>query len=259
MINKFKETPGVTKSFECYVSSSTLWFENSSDMKTTISFLDYWKIKNNANVDIEVKTYSMNGSLLKKEYLNFTKGYVKNYSPLNGRNGSGSVEIKIISKNNLRVPYAAIVAIYKTKYGISGVHSYSRTYYNNGEELSDGCEGSWTIRDNSLIESFCVFHNGSKIQPKQEIQLKIQNKKNRILIKNIQLPAMKPYATTKIIIKDHVDNIVDANSMNEAVGFSYQLAEKGDVVLLSPACSSFDMFNNFEHRGEEFKRFVRSL
>ena len=59
--------------------------------------------------------------------------------------------------------------------------------------------------------------------------------------------------------KDHVDNIVDANSMNEAVGFSYQLAEKGDVVLLSPACSSFDMFNNFEHRGEEFKRFVRSL
>jgi len=59
--------------------------------------------------------------------------------------------------------------------------------------------------------------------------------------------------------KDHVDNIVDANSMNEAVGFSYQLAEKGDVVLLSPACASFNMFNNFEHRGEEFKKFVRSL
>ena len=59
--------------------------------------------------------------------------------------------------------------------------------------------------------------------------------------------------------KDHVDNIVDANSMNEAVGFSYQLAEKGDVVLLSPACASFDMFKNFEHRGEEFKKCVRSL
>ena len=59
--------------------------------------------------------------------------------------------------------------------------------------------------------------------------------------------------------KDHVDNIVDANSMNEAVGFSYQLAEKGDVVLLSPACASFDMFSNFEHRGTEFKKSVRSL
>ena len=59
--------------------------------------------------------------------------------------------------------------------------------------------------------------------------------------------------------KDHVDNIIDANSMNEAVGFSYQLAEKGDVVLLSPACASFDMFSNFEHRGTEFKKSVRSL
>ena len=59
--------------------------------------------------------------------------------------------------------------------------------------------------------------------------------------------------------KDHVDNIVNANSMNEAVGFSYQLAEKGDVVLLSPACASFDMFSNFEHRGTEFKKSVRSL
>ncbi len=47
--------------------------------------------------------------------------------------------------------------------------------------------------------------------------------------------------------------------MNEAVGFSYQLAEKGDVVLLSPACASFDMFSNFEHRGTEFKKSVRSL
>jgi UDP-N-acetylmuramoylalanine--D-glutamate ligase len=61
------------------------------------------------------------------------------------------------------------------------------------------------------------------------------------------------------VFKNHVDNIVNANSMNEAVGFSYQLAEKGDVVLLSPACASFDMFTNFEHRGAEFKKSVRSL
>tara|TARA_B000000532_G_scaffold244239_1_gene243347 strand:+ start:3523 stop:4836 length:1314 start_codon:yes stop_codon:yes gene_type:complete len=58
---------------------------------------------------------------------------------------------------------------------------------------------------------------------------------------------------------DHVDKIVDAKSMNEAVGFSYQLAQKGDAVLLSPACASFDMFSNFEHRGLEFKKSVRSL
>ena len=209
MVNKFKETPGVTKNFQCYVASSTLWFENNSNMKTVISFLDYWKIKNNTKVDIEVRTFTMGGALKKKENLYFKNGLVKNFIPLDGKKGAGSVEIKILSKTNLRVPYAAIVGVYITKYGISGVHSYSRTYYNNGDELSNGCEGSWTIRDSKKISSFCVFHNGNNIQPKQKIQLKIQNKKNQILVKNIELKEMKPFATAKIVIKDHVENIID--------------------------------------------------
>ena len=61
------------------------------------------------------------------------------------------------------------------------------------------------------------------------------------------------------VFKSHVNDIINASSMNEAVSYSYDLASKGDVVLLSPACASFDMFDNYEHRGIEFKKFVRSL
>lgn len=50
-----------------------------------------------------------------------------------------------------------------------------------------------------------------------------------------------------------------ANSMKEAIDKAYNLAEPGDVVLLSPACSSFDMFNSYEHRGEIFKAEVERL
>lgn len=50
-----------------------------------------------------------------------------------------------------------------------------------------------------------------------------------------------------------------AKSLEEAVGLSYCLARPGDVVLFSPACKSFDMFINFEHRGQEFKRIVYQL
>lgn len=50
-----------------------------------------------------------------------------------------------------------------------------------------------------------------------------------------------------------------AESMAQAVSMAVELARDGDAVLLSPACSSFDMFDNFEHRGDEFSRHVQEL
>jgi UDP-N-acetylmuramoylalanine--D-glutamate ligase len=50
-----------------------------------------------------------------------------------------------------------------------------------------------------------------------------------------------------------------AGSMEEAVRAAFAAAGSGDVVLLSPACASFDMFDNYEHRGEVFKRAVALL
>ena len=56
-----------------------------------------------------------------------------------------------------------------------------------------------------------------------------------------------------------VDTIVEAGSASEAVALGYRLAGKGDSVLLSPACASFDMFENYEDRGQQFKAAVRAL
>ena len=52
---------------------------------------------------------------------------------------------------------------------------------------------------------------------------------------------------------------MEAASMEEAIRCARLLAEPGDVVLLSPACASFDMFDNYEDRGDTFKRLVMSL
>ena len=59
--------------------------------------------------------------------------------------------------------------------------------------------------------------------------------------------------------KGKVDTIVQASTMSEAVNQSYSLANKGEAVLLSPACASFDLFANYEDRGIQFKKSVRSL
>jgi UDP-N-acetylmuramoylalanine--D-glutamate ligase len=52
---------------------------------------------------------------------------------------------------------------------------------------------------------------------------------------------------------------MDAGSLQEAVASARSLAGVGDVVLLSPACASFDMFDSYEHRGEVFKAVVHEL
>jgi len=64
-------------------------------------------------------------------------------------------------------------------------------------------------------------------------------------------------------IKDAFDNVVDfiieTQGAEEAVKVAYKLASKGDAVLLSPACASFDLFENYEDRGRQFKAAVRLL
>ncbi|MHC4069005.1 MAG: UDP-N-acetylmuramoyl-L-alanine--D-glutamate ligase [Planctomycetota bacterium] len=80
-------------------------------------------------------------------------------------------------------------------------------------------------------------------------------------------------AKAAILIGDTVQKISDsitaaagnktaiqfASSLEEAVELANKMATKGDVVLLSPACASYDMFDNFQHRGNEFIRLVKQL
>ena len=66
---------------------------------------------------------------------------------------------------------------------------------------------------------------------------------------------------TKIIeaFSPFIDKIIECNAMSDAVRIAYKIAKPKDCVLLSPACSSFDLFKNYEDRGTQFKNAVRKL
>jgi len=56
-----------------------------------------------------------------------------------------------------------------------------------------------------------------------------------------------------------IKTIVESGSMEEAVNYAYVIGEKNDVVLLSPACGSFDLYANYKERGIAFRQAVHNL
>ena len=63
----------------------------------------------------------------------------------------------------------------------------------------------------------------------------------------------------KDVFGNVVEPLVETYAMSEAVKVAYKIAERGDTVLLSPACASFDLFKNYEDRGDQFKEAIRNL
>lgn len=80
--------------------------------------------------------------------------------------------------------------------------------------------------------------------------------KNRV--KNI-IALGKDTSKIHAAFSEEVESYHEAHSMNEAVAIAYNITKKGETVLLSPACASFDLFESYEDRGKQFKTAVRSL
>lgn len=124
------------------------------------------------------------------------------------------------------------------------------------------------------------YYNDSKATNVDSVKYALQSFKEPIVLIAGGKDKGNDYGAIKDLVTEHVKAIVTVGdgaknlekafkgivplhpaeySMDKAIEIAKSLAEKGDVVLLSPACASFDMFDNYEHRGRVFKELVNKL
>lgn len=195
-------------------TSAIFYYIQGDGYKTTISFMNYWKAKRDISVSLAITIRDMKGNELLKEFPNFKTKEVINFSKrINTDFFEGSIEIEAFSeKENLFIPYAAVMAIYEGPDSISLTHSYARSYeqreIDEGIAITDGNEGCWTLRDNEETKSFGIFHNGDSPQEEQTIKLEIRNYKGEIKTSNWKHKKLAPYETTKIYPSDKIKNLI---------------------------------------------------
>jgi UDP-N-acetylmuramoylalanine--D-glutamate ligase len=111
----------------------------------------------------------------------------------------------------------------------------------------------WYALQSMKTPTILILGGTDKGNDYQEIDFLVKTKCKALIFLGVDNSKLHAFFDGKISI------IHDAGSMKEAVNQAYEIAEKGDTVLLSPCCASFDLFQNYEDRGKQFKDCVRRL
>lgn len=211
-------------------ASGIFYYKKNKNFKTTISFLNYWKIKRDLTVTIISSLRNLDGSLIMREEIKFTNSDVINYIPnISEFDFEGSVEIEIFSLKDMVIPYAGIMVVYESKFGISMTHTYGRTY--SSHEIEDGktlliCEETCchALLPKNQGKSYVIFHNGSTITPAQKITLSLLNYQDKRITTTISLKPLNPFQTIKLIPSEIFKNYYEfLNDKPGNVSISFSL------------------------------------
>jgi UDP-N-acetylmuramoylalanine--D-glutamate ligase len=131
-------------------------------------------------------------------------------------------------------------------------------------ELLDTVDGITFVNDSKATNVDAVFYAlQSYDQPVVWIAGGVDKGNNYQAIRNLVGSRVKALICLGVdnqslieSFKEIIPTIMEADSMNMAVALAFDAANDGDVVLLSPACASFDLFNNYQDRGDQFKKVV---
>ncbi len=213
------------------------------------------------------KNEFINGNILKFSLKKATDCYLDENS-IKTSNHSYSIDtLPIYGPHNIANMMAAILCL-SPYMGSDKVIEYSKGFKALNHRLEP-------VREIGGVK----FFNDSKATNTDSVKYALQSFKNpvRIILGgsdkgedfSVLIPYLTEHAVQVILIGETTKKMTSAfkdlsfieraDTLEDAVTLAYSNAKKDDIILLSPACASYDMFNNFEHRGEVFKQIVRGL
>ena len=175
--------------------------------------------------------------------------------PLRGAHNIDNVMASALVGFLLSVPLSSIRKTIKSFHGLE--HRLERITEIGGVEFYNDSKATNVEAAITSINSFnqsivLILGGRDKGSDFNKLRKSIQEKVKKVILVGEAKEAIKKS------LKDYIP-MADTSSLGEAVAEGFASAESGDVVLLAPACTSFDMFSNFEERGRRFKQEVYAL
>lgn len=160
-----------------------------------------------------------------------------------------SANIAHIKKENIRQALSNFEGV---EHRLEKVVSVRGVSYINDSKATN-VNSCWYALESMRTPLVLILGGTDKGNDYSEIESLVKEKAHTLIFLGIDNTKLHNFFDGK------VNSIFDAGSMQEAVSIAYESAKKGDTVLLSPCCASFDLFLNYEDRGRQFKEYVRNL
>lgn len=257
--------------FQQYVDAKFRITQNLSDKESFIYFGDSEVIPQEISkrqistyfLPISIEKPLQNGAYLKDDELHFN--ILRNKQSFSLK----QAEINLKGKHNMINVMAAMMACLQVGIDQTALTTYFRTF----EGVEHRLEEVAVIRD-------VTFINDSKATNVDSVYYALDSFDNRIIWIAGGVDKGNDYSKIKELVKEKVNYLICLGRDNEkltetfrndmkiifqttqirdAVEQAYELARPGDIVLLSPACASFDLFKNYEDRGDQFKKVVYKM
>jgi UDP-N-acetylmuramoylalanine--D-glutamate ligase len=232
----WEEDPIVNKEIKKIVSKGTLYPFAEHKKGNAIAYLK----DNNLIINLPKSVFSMEQDLLALE------GTHNLYNSL----ASGiTAKLLDITDENLRLSLSDFQGV---EHRLEKVAKVKGVQFINDSKATN-VNSCWYALQSMKTKVVLILGGTDKGNDYSEIEQLVKDKVRALVFLGVDNRKLHTFFDGK------VSEIVDTSSMKDAVEKSYALAKEGDTVLLSPCCASFDLFRNYEDRGEQFKDYVRKL